>query len=173
MCVHIYIYRYILSLVSSLTLHSRPLPFAPSPLPKNPTLSLTNLHTIWLQWLHSALLVTCNFGITAKPIRVDSSNLLLKTEIYKHVIAKNKQAFWEIKIYIFLNELYIMSICFPNRVFNGLIMPFNLSFLFRCKGSKFQNWHTINTGATDHFLLAAQKAELDFSQAGIPKVAFH
>lgn len=31
----------------------------------------------------------------------------------------------------------------------------------------------INTGATDHFLLAAQKAELDFSQAGIPKVAFH
>lgn len=88
LCVYIHIDRCILSLVSSLPLHSCPLPFSPSPLPKNPTLSLTNLHTIWLQWLHSAWLVTCNFGITAKPTKVDSSNLLLKTEIYKHVIAK-------------------------------------------------------------------------------------
>jgi len=67
----------------------------------------------------------------------------------------------------------IYNTIFACRVLGALSCHLNWSLLFRCKGSRSQNGRTINTGATDHFLLAAQKAELDFSQAGIPKVAFH
>lgn len=55
---------------------------------------------------------------------------------------------------------------------NDFIMLFNVSSLFKCKGSKFQNWHTINTGATDHFLLVAQKAELGFLTSRNSKGSF-
>lgn len=66
-----------------------------------------------------------------------------------------------------------MSICFPSSRQWFLITLLNLSSLCsKGKGSKLQNWRTINTGATDHFLLVAQKAELDFLTSRDSKACF-
>lgn len=114
-------------------------------------------------------------GLQLKLIKVDSSNLLIKNWNIQTILIKANKHFNKLKYtYIYKGNYISWTAAFQadRQNLNGFIILFNLSFYLDAKESKFQNWHTINTGATDHFLLAAQKAELDFSQAGIPRLLF-